>query len=318
MLRSLAALAAMVTLGVMVGSAAAEEFRYIGDSFRVTMRALTFQTEVLGAVASCPVTLEGTFQSTFATTARARIGNVIRGTLGTCTEGRATLLSGTLPWTIQYDSVSGTLPEITSLNTRIIGAAFSAQYEGTTCLARSEEAQPAKLRFVRHVAGQLEEAAFDSSAGIRLSGGFFCELAGRASLQGSGQNRRQGSATERPIVVVNGAGTALRAPGGGALQTIEIAGAGGTATVSVVNGWNGELLTLHAAPSTDGTRFIIENTGTTCWNTIRTISSGNSCAIRIRRGTAAVNDVSPVVISYRTSFTHALLPINQAFNVRAI
>ncbi|HEX7292286.1 MAG TPA: hypothetical protein VF250_14280 [Conexibacter sp.] len=314
--RSVAAVAAIVTLGIGVGSAAAEELWILGETFKVVMSALTFHAEGVSE-ASCPITLEGSFTaSTFVETPRTRIGSVTRGRLGTCTGGSASILTETLPWSLQYDSYEGSGPEFTSMNTRVVGAGFSATLSGLTCLAGSEESQPMKARFLHEAAGEIHEVRADESARIRLRGTF---CIGNGWLSGTGRNTLVRS-TEEAVAVLNGTPTALRRTDGRPLDTPVLAAVGDTATVTVINGWRGELLEIIALPiSLDTTKFRIENTGTTCWNSIRTLQAAgnNSCNIRIRRIGGAMNDVVEIWIEYRTSLTFPFQPIPQAFRVRA-
>jgi hypothetical protein len=316
--RSLGALVATLVLGVGVGSAAAEEYWVIGQSFRVAMRALTVHSDVIEATAVCPVTLEGTFSSaSFTAAARTRIGSVTRAGLGACTGGTASILSASLPWTLQYDTFGGTLPEPTSVSTRIIGAGIAATLGGISCLASTEEAEPLKLRFLRNPPGELSEASFDESSRIRPRGAF-CELS-KGYLSGSGTNRLLGTTAEESVFYVNHVATALRIPGGGAIPVIGLL-MGGQATITLINGWRGEDLTLTALPvSLDTGKFIIENTGTTCRNGTNTLlrNAGNSCNVRIRRIGGNVGDVVEVEMRYRSTESFPLEPIAQNFRVRA-
>jgi len=94
------------------------------------------------------VTLEGSFDEFIAAkTARAHIGAVTSGAVGACISGSATVMRETLPWAVQYSSFSGTLPAITSVGMRLVGAAFRIAPIGlgTTCGLRTTEANPGTL-----------------------------------------------------------------------------------------------------------------------------------------------------------------------------
>jgi len=314
----LAAVVVASTLAIGVGTATAETLWIIARRFQVAMRTLTFHADGTELTAACPVTLEGSFAvSSFVPTARTRLGTFTRASLGTCSGGSATILSETLPWTIQYDSFGGTLPNITSMTTRIIGASFRTSIGGIGCLARSEEAEPLKLRFSRGSWGELPEASFVESSRIRLTGGGFCEGFSRGYLTGSGTDRKPESEGE-PELYLNGRGGALAAKNQAGLVDVDIPGPGGTTrTLTLVNKLR-EGIRLDGEPrSSDTNKFTIVTADTTCSNVVSTLDpqQGNECDIKIRRENgAAANDRVEIRIRY---YIEPTVILEQWFYVRA-
>jgi len=313
--RILIALVAAVALGVGVSTAMGEEFWVIATRFQVAMRALTFHFDG-GSTVACPVTLEGSFSvRSFAPTARTRLGTISRASLGSCTGGSATVLSETLPWTVQYDSFTGTLPHITSMTTRIVGAAFRVSMSGFTCLGRSEESEPAKLRFLYGTYGELPEASFVESSRIRLTGSL-CELFGRGYLTGGGTDRKPETEGE-PELSLNRRGDAFAAQGQAGLVDIEIPAPAGTKRrLTLVNKLRQDVR-LSEPISADPTVFSIVREESTCGNVVTTLDAaeGNECRLTIRREAAAImNDVEPILIRY---YIDPTIILEETFNVRA-
>lgn len=139
----LAIASASVLLGVLAMAASARRLEVSSSTIRETFRELRFASE-LGSL-SCPVTLEGSLHSrTIAKVAATLIGYITRARLGFCQIGTATILTETLPWHVRYASFAGTLPNITSYVTNIVG--FTLKYRdlnfGLICRPRSTEAEP--------------------------------------------------------------------------------------------------------------------------------------------------------------------------------
>lgn len=95
---------------------------------------------------TCQLTLEGSLHSrTIEKVPGSLIGYITRAILRKpCAQGDATILTATLPWHIRYSSFTGTLPDITSVNSTIVGLAFRALEPvfGLGCLARSTPERP--------------------------------------------------------------------------------------------------------------------------------------------------------------------------------
>lgn len=155
------------------------------------------------------MTLEGTFsQSTYAKTVGLRVGSVTRGTLGACTGGTASLKGETLPWSLLYSSFSGTLPAITGLTMRLLGATFSITPTGfPTCTARTTEAEPLPFISARNNStGELTSIRSEEATAIRLTG-LLCE-GSRGRVIGTGSLTVAGETN--PVMLLLGlTGTAL-------------------------------------------------------------------------------------------------------------
>ncbi len=193
MRRVMTAFAVTVVLGAAAQAAAASTLAIVEPAFRATWRTLTFSATEESRV-SCPLTLEGRFvEGTFAKTSGARIGSVRRATLGECAGGTARVLTETLPWTTQYSSFAGTLPDITSVTMRTVGGAFQIHPTGLSeCLARTEERSPLVTIAERNHEGIVTGLRVDESATIPLTGGVLCSLvrgkvSGTAELTAAGE-----------------------------------------------------------------------------------------------------------------------------------
>jgi hypothetical protein len=147
----LTALSATVVLGALVSAASANRIALSNQSFTATWTSLEF-VEPIGLIAiRCPVTIEGSFHSsTISKVLEQLIGYVTHGAVAEtrCTGGSARILPESLPWHIRYNGFAGTLPAITRINLRLVGAAFLIQIplpEGMQrCLYKSTAASPFK------------------------------------------------------------------------------------------------------------------------------------------------------------------------------
>jgi len=143
-----AAVGASVLLGALVTSASAGRISISSQRFRAGWSALNYSGG-FGTI-ECEVSVEGSFHSRSITkTAGSLVGYITTATVNRCARGGATVLRETLPWHVQYESFSGTLPNITSINTRAIGISFMIREPtfGVTCLARTSATNPATGAF---------------------------------------------------------------------------------------------------------------------------------------------------------------------------
>ncbi len=193
-----AALAAACSLALTVGSASANRLSYSSQGFRIIWTSLTFSESGGDFPISCPVTLEGSFNSaTFAKVRDAQAGLITRAVVNnpSCSEGQATILSETLPWHVTYQSFSGTLPAILSVRYDLLGAAFRIEPGlGVVCLARSSETFPAAGEASRESRGNITSLTPDASLAIPVTG-TACPRAGIFS--GSGEVFVLGSSERR-------------------------------------------------------------------------------------------------------------------------
>lgn len=192
------ALAAAFTLALAVGSASANRLSYSSQAFRIIWTSLTFSGSGGGFVITCPVTLEGSFHSaTVAKVREAQVASITRATVNNagCAEGQATILAESLPWTVTYQSFTGTLPSIATVRHNLIGAAFQIEAGlGVICLARSTAERPAAGEAAREAGGAITSLTPDGSLAIPVTG-TACPRAGIFS--GSGEVFVQGSSERR-------------------------------------------------------------------------------------------------------------------------
>jgi hypothetical protein len=120
----LTALAASLLLSAMVSTASARSLSTSNQNIRATWTSLEF--EAPGNTIRCQVTLEGSFHTrTIAKSPEALIGAITKAIVNqsACTNGSGATFNGveryngtttpnTLPWHLQYNSFTGTLPNI--------------------------------------------------------------------------------------------------------------------------------------------------------------------------------------------------------------
>lgn len=109
-------------------------------------------------IAICALTLEGSFhERRTAKVAESLVGFVTRAGFGGCSTGSATVLTETLPWHVRYMAFTGTLPNISSIRAKIVGAGVQVRENvfGITCLLRSSAAEPTIATFNREALGAL-------------------------------------------------------------------------------------------------------------------------------------------------------------------
>jgi hypothetical protein len=115
----------LLLLAVTAGSASARSISSSNQNIRGTWRSLEFASSLV--TVRCPLTLEGSFHTrTIAKVERSLIGAVMGAILKqeSCTNGRSTPRSETLPWHLTYESFAGTLPNISNVNILIVSFRF--------------------------------------------------------------------------------------------------------------------------------------------------------------------------------------------------
>jgi hypothetical protein len=152
-------LVATAALATSVSSSSASRLSLSNNAFRVVF------SEPVGEppphIVLCAATLEGSFHArTFAKVVSSLIGYITRAAFReeTCRGGRMRVLRETLPWHIQYESFTGTLPSITSISAKVIGMAILtefAAFPGSSCLIRTTAESPAKVIFPREAGGAI-------------------------------------------------------------------------------------------------------------------------------------------------------------------
>src|SRR6476659_682451 len=132
----LASVAATVLLGALVSSASARDFEISEQRVRATFRNVEFH--LVGSTGRCEAIVEGSLHSrTMAKVSGSLIGYITRAELGPCASGTVTIHQATLPWRVRYSGFAGTLPEISSMITHVIGASFRVAVGLQNCAATS-------------------------------------------------------------------------------------------------------------------------------------------------------------------------------------
>lgn len=195
--RTTAALLAAALLLTLSAVATAGRLSYSAREFRITWSTLRFSAAEGGVSITCPVTLEGAFLERTSAKVRDQLeARITRSTIGTCTEGRATILAETQPWDVTYQSFTGTLPNITGVRYSLINAAFQVEPGlGIVCLARTSRESPAAGDARRDAAGRITSLTTDSTLQIPTTGNAECPEFG--IFFGSGEVFVQGSTTTR-------------------------------------------------------------------------------------------------------------------------
>ncbi len=177
--------------------AAARNLSYSVTEFRIMWSTLSFSAAEGGISITCPVTLEGAFLERTATkVAGALRASITRSVVGTCREGRATILAETQPWNVTYQSFTGTLPNISGVRYELVNAAFQVEPGlGIRCLARTSTEFPAAGDAARDANGRITSLSADSSLAIPTTGNAECPSFG--IFTGTGEVFVQGSSSTR-------------------------------------------------------------------------------------------------------------------------
>jgi hypothetical protein len=199
-------LAATLLLCALTAAASANRLSSTSRTIRSTWRSAEFIPPI-GEVVKCPVTLEGSLHSgNVAKTAGALMGYITRTIINSpgCSGGHATILTATLPWHVLYRSFQGTLPNITVLETSVIGVAFLVEGTfGLECLYVSTATEP--------VLGDLNRNATthviaSSGVGGEINSTTGCGIFGehiRARLRGTSSTTTQlGSTTAITVTLI--------------------------------------------------------------------------------------------------------------------
>jgi hypothetical protein len=168
----------------LVGSASAGRLQTSSQRVKATWARLEFRGG-FGTV-ECEVVVEGSFHArTIAKTTGALTGSITVATITRCARGTATVLRETLPWHVQYQSFTGTLPNITSISARVVEIAFVMREPtfGVTCLARG----PGTISFGQAAGGVIVQA---TAGGTTPCGSFSGTLGGSTTNVDNGSGAR--------------------------------------------------------------------------------------------------------------------------------
>jgi hypothetical protein len=140
----------------------------------------------------CHVTIEGSLHSAAISKTSGLLVGYMRSGIApveTCrgTEGaRPSGLDESLPWHLRYDSFAGTLPRITSIKFRVIGASFLLTIFGVSCLYRTTAESPGLVIASLNAEGNVTAVRADETASIpKSSGSVLCPSSGTASGSGT-------------------------------------------------------------------------------------------------------------------------------------
>ena len=192
-LLALAGMAALMLVSAH-SAAGANNLSVSEQDFLITWNPLRWTAG--GQTTSCPVILHGSFHaSVMDKTAGSLDGHITAASVtdASCANGRATVLTGDLPWHVQYDSFSNELPEIGGVTFRIIGirAAYDPTGSLPACLWGADTADPliAIAELEEGGRGTITGLRADETRTIDLGGGFICEIAGSMRKAGTGPVR---------------------------------------------------------------------------------------------------------------------------------
>jgi hypothetical protein len=151
----LAAVGATVLLGTLVSGASARNLSFDNQRLRATFREVRFHLPGESTV-TCELILEKTLHRlTMPKVVGSLIGYITSAILGPCQNGGASIQRETLPWHIRYSGFQGTLPNITSLITHIVGMGIRIRDNFQACLIRSSAASPVILTYHRDASNHL-------------------------------------------------------------------------------------------------------------------------------------------------------------------
>lgn len=178
------ATAAMLTIAVGTADATRLEFPNWERGFRIVWNPLTLSAG--STIIRCPVTLEGTFTTrSIVKIPGQRVAAVTAAASNGCPGVNFTLLTTSLPWSMTYNSFTGTLPRIETVKLNLIGMAFQLETSGISCLATTRTERP--FRGIATVnSGEIRTFTAEEGSSIETSGGFFCGFSGPASFSGTG------------------------------------------------------------------------------------------------------------------------------------
>jgi hypothetical protein len=171
---TLAVLTGTLVMAVAITNASANRFSLNGHNFRTVWRSLDYATGGFGATI-CAVTLEGSFHSnTIKKVEKALIGHVSRASVANlCTGGSATVTTSSLPWKINFDGFTGTLPAIRSIRQLLAGVAFRIAKSVLFtffCDSTSTEEQPFESETILDASGNIIRTTPDPNTSIPATG----------------------------------------------------------------------------------------------------------------------------------------------------
>jgi len=212
-----AALAATVLLSAAVGSASARNLSINNQNLRITFSSLELSAPEVATI-RCKVTVEGSFHTrTITKVAGSLAGAITRSVVKqeTCTNGSVASFNGveryngttspnSLPWHLTYESFTGTLPNITSLQVLFSRFRFGVTVSGICAGQYGTAEDNVTLAAAREAAGGITGATLvagrNEATLFRRDTGISCPLSGAGG--GSGTPMQLGATTRLTITLI--------------------------------------------------------------------------------------------------------------------
>jgi hypothetical protein len=200
---TITALTATAIMAMALTNASANRLSVNGHNVRVVWRTLEFAGAGGGFSATrCAVTIEGSFHSnTIKKVEKALVGHISRASVASpCTGGTATVTTGTLPWKIDYNGFTGTLPAIRSVRFLLVGMSFRIAKTVLftfSCDSTTEEAEPSEGEALIEAGGNTLNLVPDANTSFASTGASCPEAAGRFSAPAEDGNLTVLGATTR-------------------------------------------------------------------------------------------------------------------------
>lgn len=206
-----ASLLAVVLLCGLAGSAPANRlsvseraFRLVWNPNKMSAYLGTMETG-LEKVASCNVTMEGSFHSsTFLKSSSAPVGQITRAAVATetCVGGTIALLTETLPWQLSYASFTGVLPVIRQVIVNVVGLSMLVTASGTgECLLRSTTTNPMVERVELDTRTSAIEGFSSEEATVIPAGGLLC-FRTQGTYEGNATVTRLGATSSVSVTLI--------------------------------------------------------------------------------------------------------------------
>lgn len=189
----LVALTTTAVFSLAVSAASARRLEVSEQRFLAIWTSLNFSGG-FGPTVLCPVTLAGSFHSrTISKVSGQLVGYVTEASVDSpnCTNGHATVRTETLAWHVQYNSFTGTLPEIGTIKIQLVGARFRIEDSGVTCESTTSQSRPAFGTITREANGGLLV--------IRAEGSIPCGIF-IGTFEGNGEVFVQGPTDRKSVV----------------------------------------------------------------------------------------------------------------------
>ncbi len=183
----LAAAIAALALALAAGIASANRLSVDDQDFTFTyedgLERLLYVGGAIETTVECEVTLGGSFVSrTFSKVPGATIGHITSAqvdTAGCVGGGDWSFPQETLPWTVTYESFTGTLPTIESIGFNFIDYTYLVSFDaGPRCISRSSVSEPVvqTIALNEGTATELIVDTYEEIGGDDLGGSILCDL----------------------------------------------------------------------------------------------------------------------------------------------